>query len=223
MKTRTANRYDRWQAAAACAALFATSAQLPAATGEPRASGKETAGVASGLAVGAAAGGPFGALIGAATGAWLGDRMHRQGMAQSAAEQRLNAQRQLSVGLMLTTRFRTDQTELRAEDISALQGLASLLRERPDLQARICGYTDPRGSVAYNEVLAMRRATAVAAVLQQAGVPAERLQLQGFAAQGIVAPGTTEDGTASAVKPDLDGYALERRVTVEVQALAERS
>lgn len=223
MKTRTANRYERWQAAAACAALFATSAQLPAATGEPRASGKETAGVASGLAVGAAAAGPFGALIGAATGAWLGDRMHRQGMAQSAAEQQLNAQRQLSIGLMLTTRFRTDQAELREEDVTALQGLASLLRERRDLQARICGYTDPRGSVSYNEALAMRRATAVAAVLQQAGVPVERLQLNAFVAQSGQTPGMTPDGATSVAKPDLDGYALERRVTVEVQALAERS
>ena len=64
-------------------------AALPAAAATPSdppasrqpASKQENIGAFTGLAVGAAAGGPIGAMVGLAAGAWLGDRYHRQSVA----------------------------------------------------------------------------------------------------------------------------------------------
>jgi outer membrane protein OmpA-like peptidoglycan-associated protein len=70
----------------------------------------------------------------------------------------------------------------------------------------VAGFTDPRGSDAYNDELSLRRAQNVAAVLMSAGVPAERICIE--------AHGKTAAADADG---DLDSYALERRVTIRLQ------
>jgi outer membrane protein OmpA-like peptidoglycan-associated protein len=52
-----------------------------AGNGTGKSSKQENIGVFTGLAVGAAAGGPIGAMVGMVAGAWLGDRYHRQSVA----------------------------------------------------------------------------------------------------------------------------------------------
>src|SRR6185312_7812403 len=66
-------------AAMSLAAVPASAAT--AAGGQQAASKQENIGVFTGLAVGAAAGGPIGAMVGMVAGAWLGDRYHRQSVA----------------------------------------------------------------------------------------------------------------------------------------------
>jgi len=70
----------------------------------------------------------------------------------------------------------------------------------------VAGFTDPRGSDAYNDALSLRRAENVAAVLMSAGVPSERIRIE--------AHGKTEAADADG---DLDTYALERRVMIRLQ------
>ena len=70
----------------------------------------------------------------------------------------------------------------------------------------VAGYADPRGSDAYNDALSLRRAQEVAAVLTAAGLPATRISVESHGKS----ESQSEEG-------DLDGYALERRVTVRLQ------
>ena len=76
--------YRRLRAPALAGIAVAVAAALPAQAAEPKSASKqEKIGVVTGIAVGAAAGGPVGAVLGAAAGAWLGDRYHRQAVANT--------------------------------------------------------------------------------------------------------------------------------------------
>lgn len=68
-----------------------------------------------------------------------------------------------------------------------------VLRANPDMRVRIDGHTDARGSDAYNQDLSERRARSVKDYLVQAGIPADRLESQGFGESRPVAPNDTPE------------------------------
>ncbi len=188
-----------------------------------KASKQETIGVFTGFVVGAVAGGPIGAALGSGAGAWLGDRYHKQLVAKQeltanlgrseAERESLETQRAQLTGTLERTRdlgaevdFRTNDASLSSESVERLTRLGTLAGALPDVKIRVCGYADPRGTSGYNLALSHKRAEAVAAVLTQAGVSTERLTIE---ARG------SEDSTSA--EGDLDGYALERRVTVQLE------
>ena len=222
-------------AAAAAGALPARAADAP----DDRGQGSKQAdiGVVTGLAVGALAAGPVGAVVGATAGALLGDRYHRQAQAsarlteslgKSEAERARLAQsvaqldgslarsreageqldqtlaRTDEVGLDVT--FRTNDDSVTVQSMSPLLKLGALAASMPQARVRIAGFADPRGTDAWNDALSLRRAESVAAVLSAAGMPRERMSIEAHGKHA--AP--SADG-------DLDGYALERRVTVRLQ------
>jgi len=216
-------------------------AAVPAQAAERAKSSKpETVGVFSGLVIGAAAGGPIGAIVGAAGGAILGDRFHRKDvknaeLAASLAKsevtlansevERMKLQgdllasqahgdalaEQLSRGRDFETAigFRTGEATLSSDDVARLQKLGVLAGATGQMKVRIDGFADPRGSEAYNASLSQRRAEAVAEVLTAVGVAPERLIVE---AHG--------ESASQSATGDLDGYALERRVTVRIEAPA---
>ena len=107
-------------AAMSLAALPASAAET-AASAPQHASKQENIGVFTGLAVGAAAAGPIGAMVGMVAGAWLGDRYHRQ----SVANHSLAAQNH---GLLAQNKALTaslGQTEQDREALAGKLGLAS--------------------------------------------------------------------------------------------------
>ena len=107
-------------AAMSLAALPASAAET-AASAPQHASKQENIGVFTGLAVGAAAAGPIGAMVGMVAGAWLGDRYHRQ----SVANHSLAAQNR---GLLAQNKALTaslGQTEQDREALAGKLGLAS--------------------------------------------------------------------------------------------------
>jgi outer membrane protein OmpA-like peptidoglycan-associated protein len=108
--------------------------------------------------------------------------------------------------LGLDVSFRTDDDSVTAQAMSPLLKLGALVASLPQAQVLVAGYADPRGSVAYNDALSLRRAECVAAVLGAAGVARERIVIEAHGKSAAAA----DDG-------DLDAYALERRVTVRVQ------
>ncbi len=201
------------------------------------ASKQENIGVVTGLAVGAAAGGPVGAIFGAAAGAWIGDRYHKQVVAkkelaadlsQSEAQRtaltqnvaELNASLasarmksdQLDQALKNTDElqtdvsFRTNDDSINVRTMSPLLKLGALAASMPDVKVRVAGYADARGSEELNDALSRRRAEAVAAVLEKAGVPKDHMIVEGH--------GKSE---STAMEGDLDGYALDRKVTVRLE------
>jgi outer membrane protein OmpA-like peptidoglycan-associated protein len=206
-------------------------------TVEHRASKQQNIGVVSGLAIGAVAGGPVGAIIGAAAGAWIGDRYHKQIVARNelasgldkseqdrtrlaknvtelngslAHEQERGEQLDLALQqtdeLQTDVSFRTNDDSIQTQALSPLMKLGALAAALPDATIRVSGYADPRGSVAVNEALSKRRADAVAAVLTSAGVSSDRM---------IVEAHGKSDATSA--EGDMDGYALDRRVTVRIE------
>jgi outer membrane protein OmpA-like peptidoglycan-associated protein len=213
-------------------------AQDGAAAGTHKAASKqENIGVVTGLAVGAAAGGPVGAIVGAGLGAWMGDRYHKQEVAkknlavdlgQSEADRKalsdsvaelnasLTSAREKSDKLDLTlaktdelqteVSFRTNDDSINTQSVSPLLKIGALAAAMPDVKVRVAGYADPRGSERYNDELSRRRAEAVAAVLEKAGVSKEHMIIEGH--------GKTE---STADEGDLDGYALDRKVTVRLE------
>ncbi len=190
-KPTRSSRGSQAAAALLCMLPMLASAQAPT----PSASRPEKTGVATGVLVGAAAGGPFGAMLGAATGAWIGDRYHRKAVVARGAEE-----------MMLTLRFRTDSVQLEPDDARELAQYASVATATRGTTVRIIGFADPRGAADYNQQLSWRRAVAVAQALEAAGLPADRMIIEG---KGALAPA---DGPV-----DLDGFAFARRVTVSIE------
>jgi outer membrane protein OmpA-like peptidoglycan-associated protein len=185
------------------------------ACGDERGEGSKQSdiGAVTGLAVGAAAGGPVGAVLGAAAGALLGDRYHRQAQSSAAlaadldhseAERSRLSQQTEELGLDVS--FRTNDDSITTRTMPPLLKLGALVVAMPQARVRVAGYADPRGSQAYNSELSLRRAQGVAAVLMTAGVAPERILIE--------AHGKTDSTSADG---DLDGYALERRVTVRLE------
>ncbi len=215
------------------AAIFAAGA---VAAADDR-STETRAGFGSGAIIGAIVGGPVGAIIGSATGAVIGQRVHTakdavrletelgqarsdmshlKGALDKAAVDlaRLNEKvekhqdtRELVEGLSLDVPFRTDNSDLGPQAEQQLAELARLLTAMPDVQVKLEGFADPRGTPEYNEALSAQRAASVRTTLENLGVETGRITL--------VAHGETfsssEDG-------DLDAYAMERRVSISLGA-----
>jgi outer membrane protein OmpA-like peptidoglycan-associated protein len=118
----------------------------------------------------------------------------------------LDATLQQADQLGMDVSFRTDDDGVAVQAMSPLLKLGALVTSVPQARLHIAGYADPRGSVAYNEQLSLRRARSVAEVLTAAGVPPERILIE--------AHGKADAADADG---DLDAYALERRVTVRVE------
>jgi len=202
-----------------------------------KASKQENIGVLTGLAVGAAAGGPIGAVVGAAAGGLLGDRYHKQQVArqtlaadlsQSEAErkqliqhvaeldtslhdsqvakQRLSDALQSAHELATDVCFRTDDATLDEQTSARLQKIAKLAGAIPDAKVKVDGYADPRGADDYNMELSLKRAQAVADVLTAAGLAPDRVIVDAHGAH-----------ESTSAQGDLDGYALERRVTIQLE------
>ena len=225
--------------ALALGGCLAAAAAGAATTAEESGKGSKPAdfGALSGLAIGAVAAGPVGAMVGAAAGALLGDHYHRQAQTSAAltAElKRSEGERARLTGnvtqldgalsqaqargeelaaalahtdqLGLDVSFRTADDSVAAQALPPLLKLGALAASMPQAQVSVAGFADPRGSDAYNRELSQRRALNVAAVLTSAGVPRERIHIEAHGKGGAQEP----DG-------DLDGYALERRVSVRLE------
>jgi outer membrane protein OmpA-like peptidoglycan-associated protein len=71
----------------------------------------------------------------------------------------------------------------------------------PDVHLQLDGFADERGDSEYNRNLSAQRAEFVSRVLQENGVPGDRIVLAAH-------------GESPAADPNADSYALERRVSL---------
>ncbi len=108
-------------------------------------------------------------------------------------------------GLQGDVLFRTGSAEVTAEIAHQIQVLALAVAKSPELKVRVDGYADPRGTVDSNLKLSEDRANAVRDLFLAAGIGAEALEVNAY-------------GKSQSVAADSDGYALERRVRLTVQA-----
>jgi outer membrane protein OmpA-like peptidoglycan-associated protein len=108
-------------------------------------------------------------------------------------------------GLQGDVLFRTGSAELTPEMVTGIKVLADAVAKSPALKVRVDGYADPRGTVESNLKLSEARADAVRDVFLSAGVSDTALEINAY-------------GKSQSIAADSDGYALERRVRLTLQA-----
>jgi len=189
---------------------------------------------------GAVLAGPIGYLAGGLTGAWLATKvgeaeqldtsvaeltvaeqqvesmateLDHVGKATGALEHELTASRQsmdryrrlASQYVSFELLFHTGASSLTPEGDARLNELAVFLAEQPEIDVTLSGYADARGGDAFNLGLSEQRVRTVADTLESNGVGVDRITVNAFG-----------DQRSSANEGDLDAYALERRVTIEL-------
>lgn len=93
--------------------------------------------------------------------------------------------------------FDYDKADIRPESRPALDQIAELMNDNPELKILVVGHTDNQGSMDYNLDLSMRRASAIVAELSGAyGISADRLTPAGAGFMSPVASNRTEAGRA---------------------------
>lgn len=107
--------------------------------------------------------------------------------------------------------FEYDEAELRDGAVEVLRKLGTLIQRNPATNFRIEGHTDAFGSPEYNQGLSERRALAVKMwLVEQMGIPAERIRTRGLGSTRLVAPATET----------IEGQKLNRRVEIVLESPA---
>lgn len=99
--------------------------------------------------------------------------------------------------------FETGKAELAEESRSALPAMLEAIRSRKPLTVAISGHSDAAGSVTLNERLSLQRAEKIRDLLQQNGIPLERMTV-------------SSHGKGVPLIPTADGVAEPRNRRVEV-------
>ena len=92
--------------------------------------------------------------------------------------------------------FDFDQASLKANSRDSITTLANYLIKNPDRKVIVEGYTDSKGSAAYNQGLSERRANAVKNALVRSRVDPSRVVAQGYGKEYPVASNATNSGRA---------------------------
>lgn len=154
---------------------------------------------------GAGIGSAIGAAVGAGAGALIGNKMDKQ---QKELQQQLanqakveqttdqNGLQAIKVTFDGGILFPTGKYTLNSQAKADLTRFATSLKNNPDTNVQIYGFTDNTGSFAVNEKLSGERADAVLSYLANQGVSATRLSAQGVPMADYVASNDTPEGRA---------------------------
>ncbi len=154
---------------------------------------------------GAAIGAAIGAGVGAGAGALIGKKMDDQKKkleAELAEKAKIeettdsNGLKAIKVtfegGILFPTNGYTLNTNVKKE----LTNFATSLKENPDTDVKIIGYTDNTGKLAFNTKLSKERAGSVLNFLEGQGVAADRLSSLGVPMADYIADNSTAAGRA---------------------------
>lgn len=142
-----------------------------------------------------------GAGIGAAIGGAVGATLDQQ-----AAELRgsinnpnisvTNNGSYLTVNMPQDLLFAVDSASLRPDLTGDIRAVASSLLKYPNSQIEVIGHTDDTGAESYNQDLSQRRASSVAGILINSGVPGGRIAAYGRGESQPIASNATASGKA---------------------------
>ncbi|CBA15656.1 OmpA family protein [Xanthomonas albilineans] len=143
----------------------------------------------------------IGAGIGALSGAAIGNYQDRQERAlrERTANTGIDVRRDgdnITLNLPDGITFDFNQSTLKPQFYSALNGVAKTLSEYNQTMIEVVGHTDNIGSDAVNQRLSEQRASSVAAYLTAQGVQPERIQTLGAGKKYPIADNSTEAGRA---------------------------
>jgi outer membrane protein OmpA-like peptidoglycan-associated protein len=122
-------------------------------------------------------------------------------------------------GLVLTlgdVLFETGQSNIRSEGMKSVDNLASFLREYPERNIMIEGFTDNIGSDSFNMQLSRERAQSVKSALVSRNIGEHRINMVGYGLQHPVADNSSAAGRqqnrrVEIIISDQDGKILPRR------------
>lgn len=135
-----------------------------------------------------------------------GSSLTAQSSSLSGTETGFNIQINLSSDVL----FDFDKAELKAEADSELQKAADIIRQKGKGLILISGYTDSKGTDAYNKRLSLARAQAVKNWFEAQGLH-QNYQTEGLGVANPVAPNANDDGSDNP-----EGRAKNRRVEIIV-------
>ena len=212
---------------------LATILALGTQTASAAASKEEGVGIGTGAVIGALAGGPVGMVFGAALGAKLGDSFHKKSDRIETLEGSLHQSHQsvaslesgidelsleverlqtmarpelislMQAGIDMDLLFRTDEFALTDVTGDRLSAMAASLANMPSVNIQLDGFADERGDATYNDELSLKRVEFVRNLFVNAGIHPTRIS-------------SAAHGESIAQTPDVDSYALERRVSVKL-------
>lgn len=164
--------------------------------------GGALAGAVAGLALDEGGSRADGALIGAAVGAGVGaavgsnlDRQARE--LRGSLDQDIdviNTGDELIVRMPNDITFAFDSANVRPNLRDDLGTLSRSLNKYPETTIQVVGHTDSVGSFEYNRQLSLRRASAVASILQSGGVSSSRIRTFGAGYDQPIASNRTPEG-----------------------------
>lgn len=97
----------------------------------------------------------------------------------------------------LTVQFDFDRSVVKPEYMAEIRALADFMKANTDVSAVLEGHTDSVGTEQYNQALSMRRVNAVRQVLiDQFGIAASRMRVEGFGESRPVTSNDTAEGRA---------------------------
>jgi peptidoglycan-associated lipoprotein len=119
------------------------------------------------------------------------ERLRRQREADSMAALSRSSEEVRSM-LAAMIHFDLDRSNIRSDDMGALDQKVAVLQANPDLRIRIGGHCDERGSDEYNLALGNRRAQAAKQYLVSHGIDASRIETQSWGEERPLVDGHDE-------------------------------
>jgi peptidoglycan-associated lipoprotein len=119
------------------------------------------------------------------------ERLARQREADSLAALSRSAEEVRNM-LASMVHFDLDKSNIRSDDMGALDQKVAILQANPDLRIRIGGHCDERGSDEYNLALGNRRAQAAKQYLVSHGIDASRIETQSWGEERPLVDGHDE-------------------------------
>lgn len=205
-------------------AVFLLSALVGCQTTDPYTGESKTSNTAKGAGIGVLAGALLGAAVnhdnrgqGAMVGAALGgaagggygyyrdkqEEKLRQELAGSGVDVQRNGEN-IKLVMPGNITFRTGSAEIQADFYDTLNSVAGSLKEFPDSNVKINGYTDSTGDAMKNQILSEQRASSVARYMQSQGVSPARLQTAGYGARSPIDSNNTEAGRQANRRVELE-------------------
>lgn len=185
------------------------------------------------ILTGAIVAGPVGAAVGMLTGVLLSENIDKTDQLETAEkdmgkaladiaylEEEINSmeanlaymekeaerlEETLLTRLEFQMMFRTGDDRLSEFDRERVAMLVEYLNRNPELKVRLDGHADQRGTDEYNNLLAKYRAQSVADALVARGIDTNRIETYSHGSS-----------LSTSANGDYEGYALERRVNIEV-------
>ena len=100
------------------------------------------------------------------------------------------------IAIVTNINFNFDRAVVREDVKKRLSRVIQLLKEMPQVDVQIVGYTDNIGSAEYNRALALRRAESVRDYIVTRGIDSARLSVAGRGKTDPLVPNSTPEGRA---------------------------